>query len=125
MTAPNPICTGGGASGGGGTPGPTGPTGPTGPAGPKGDKGDPGDPGPTGPTGPTGPEGATGDEGPPGKDATPPLPCELDLRSCGSIDPDVKFVFVNLLCCLEGLGLITDSWHEGFWEDECPKDVNG
>lgn len=116
MAVPNPICTGGNPGGQGPT-GPTGATGDTGPTGPAGPSGAQGDPGPQGEQGDPGPTGSKGD---PGTDGKPLIPCSLNLQSCGSIDPDVKMVFVDLFCCLEELGIITDTWHEGFWEDDCP-----
>ena len=109
--APSPIC---GTPTGQGEPGPTGAMGPTGPMGPPGPatQGEPGDPGPMGPTGPA---GQTGPTGPTGEcECPPPVPCALDLKGCGHMDPDVARVFIATFECLEGLGLITDSWREAF-----------
>lgn len=111
----SPICGGGG----GGAVGPAGPPGPAGMQGPPGPAGPEGDPSTVpGPTGATGPEGPPGPQGIKGTDAPVYIPCELNLHSCGHIDPDVKRIFVQLFECLEGDNIITDSWRHGFWPED-------
>jgi len=63
-----------------------------------------------GPTGPTGPDGMAGIDGGDFK----PSPCDLALGTCGGIDPDVAAILIELFTCLEGLGLLTDSWRIAF-----------
>ena len=69
--------------------------------------------GPEGPPGPEGPAGPEGPEGPQGE-AWEPQPCNLELEQCGRMDPDVAWVFIKTFECLEGLGLISDSWRDAF-----------
>jgi len=71
--------------------------------------------GSVGPVGPAGPVGRDGLEGPEGTCECPdPVPCNLELQQCGSMDPDVAWVFIQTFECLEGLGLLTDSWRAAF-----------
>ena len=111
----SPIC-GGGGGGGVGPQGPPGPAGPAGPAGPQGP------PGPAGAAstvaGPEGPAGPPGPQGIKGTDAPVYIPCNLDLSSCGHMDPDVKHIFVQLFECLESDAIISDSWRHDFWPED-------